>query len=137
MGWGNREQHNDGAGSTWKWAQRPGVKTQSESRQPHLSKLTCSCHEHNSGVIIIFFTLSLPFFFFFFSLTMPSPLFPISPFPFPVEPHPITLLVSESSRHTCHTNPSIITCPFQLIIPNRTPVHRPIITVSPSSKFYN
>jgi hypothetical protein len=81
-------------------------------------------------VIIIFFTLSL--FFFFFSLTRtPSPLFPISPFPFPVEPHPITLLVSESSRHTCHTNPSIITCPFQLIIPNRTPVHRPIITVSP------
>ena len=128
-------------------SQRPGVKTQSESRQPHPSHQPqfwgAYRRPRKEKVLLSFHFVTQPttFFFFSHSFFFPESLprcSPISPFPFPVEPHPITLLVSEElritvihSRHTLSQISRLITCPFQLIIPNRTPVHRAIITVSP------
>lgn len=122
-----------------KHSQSRGNRTQVTN---HNSGVPTGDHARRKSYYLFTLSLNTQLFFFFFTLFFfPESLprcSPISPFPFPVEPHPITLLVSEElritvihPRHTLSQISRLITCPFQLIIPNRTPVHRAIITVSP------
>ena len=133
MGWGGvggqrTGQHYDGAGSTWKWAQRPGVKSRVEATAPNDCACGCSCHNKFWGPHRR--PRKEQFFYF-------PPIF--SPFPFSRLPHHLRYSFqnySDPSRHICHT-PSIITCPFSAypyIIPNRTSVQarpsRPVLCTS-------